>query len=312
MSSVTPGSDPVLVEACVDTLASALAAEAGGAGRIELCANLIEGGTTPSAGTIGLARERLRVPLFVLVRPRGGDFLHDAGEVAVMCRDVEQARRLGADGVVVGALTPEGQVDEAITRALLDTARPMRVTFHRAFDATIDAAEALEALVALGVDRVLTSGGAATALEGAAALGALVRQAAGRLVVLAGGGLTAATVAPVVAASGVREVHVRGVERVGSPMRFRRAGVGVAKPCVPDEFSRLVTSAERIREVVAACAGVVGPERDREPRGGRVHRSRTAWHVSPAAPAPGRRDTPAPPRSCRAAAAARRGGRSAA
>jgi copper homeostasis protein len=233
---------------------STLAAQAGGAGRVELCANLVEGGTTPSAGTIALARERLGIPLFVIVRPRGGDFLHDADEVEAMRRDVAAARGLGADGVVIGALTPDGRIDDEATRLLVEAARPMRVTFHRAFDAARDPAEALEALVALGVDRVLTSGGAASALEGAAALGTLVRQAAGRLTILAGGGLTAATVGRVVAASGVREVHVRAVERVESPMRFRRAGVGVAKPYTPDELSRVVTSTERIREVVAACA----------------------------------------------------------
>ena len=245
---------PVLVEACVDTVASALAAEAGGAARVELCANLVEGGTTPSAGTIALARERLGIALFVLVRPRGGDFLHDDDEVAVMRRDVDAARRLGADGVVVGALTPDGRVDARAMRVLLDAARPMPVTFHRAFDAARDPDEALDALVALGVDRVLTSGGAASALEGAAALRRLVAQAGGRLAVLAGGGLTADTVGPVVRASGVREVHVRGAERVDGGMRFRRAGVGVGKPYVPDEFSHVVTSAERIRAVVAACA----------------------------------------------------------
>ena len=250
----------VLVEACVDTVGSALAAEAGGAGRVELCANLVEGGTTPSAGTIALARERLGLPLVVLVRPRGGDFLYDADEVTAMLRDVEVARQLGADGVVVGALTPDARVDVAVTRALVDAARPMRVTFHRAFDAARHAAEALDVLVGLGLDRVLTSGGAASALEGAAALGALVRQAGGRLAVLAGGGLTAATVGPVVAASGVREVHVRGAERVGSAMRFRRAGVTVGKPYTPDDYARVVTSAERIREVVAACAQAAMPE----------------------------------------------------
>jgi copper homeostasis protein len=256
MSSDPPAG--VLVEACVDTVASALAAEAGGAGRIELCANLVEGGTTPSAGTIALARERLGIPLFVIVRPRGGDFLHDADEVETMRRDVESARRLGADGVVIGALTADGRVDAAATRLLVDAARPMRVTFHRAFDAARDLSEALETLIALGVDRVLTSGGAASALEGAAALGALVRQAGERIVILAGGGLTPATVGAVVAASGVREVHVRGAERVASAMRYRRAGVGVAKPHTPDEFSRVVTGTAQIAAVVAACARAVG------------------------------------------------------
>jgi len=244
----------VLVEACVDTVGSAVAAEAGGAGRVELCANLVEGGTTPSLGTIALARERLGVPLFVLVRPRGGDFLYDADEVEVMRRDVALARRAGADGVVTGALAPDGRVDAAVTRALVDAARPMAVTFHRAFDAARDPAEALEALVGLGVDRVLTSGGAASALEGAAALAALVRQSRDRLAVLAGGGVTEANVGQLVAASGVREVHVRGAARVDSAMRYRRAGVSVGRPYTPDDSTRVVASAERIREVVAAAS----------------------------------------------------------
>jgi len=244
----------VLVEACVDTVGSALAAQAGGAGRVELCANLVEGGTTPSLGAIALARERLGVPLFVIIRPRGGDFLYDADEVDVMRRDVGLARQLGADGVVLGALTPDGRVADVVTRALVDAARPMQATFHRAFDAARDPAEALDALLALGVDRVLTSGGAASALEGAAALAALVRRAGGRLAVLAGGGVTAANVGRVVAASGVREVHVRGAARVESAMRHRRAEVAVGKPYTPDDYARVVTSAEQIRQVVAACA----------------------------------------------------------
>lgn len=246
----------VLVEACVDSVESALAAQAGRAGRVELCANLVEGGTTPSAGTIALARERLDVPLFVIVRPRGGDFLYAAEEREVMRRDVELARRMGADGVVVGALTPDGRVDEPVTRMLVDAARPMQVTFHRAFDLARDPHEALDALLALGVDRVLTSGAAPTALEGAGTLAALVRQAGGRLVVLAGGGITEENVSRVVALSGVREVHVRGAVRVESRMRHRRPGIAFGKPYTPDEYSRVVTSAERVRHVVAACGAV--------------------------------------------------------
>ncbi len=154
----------VLVEACVDTVASALAAEAAGAARVELCAGLAEGGTTPSAGLMALACERLRIPVFVLIRPRGGDFLYSEAEMEVMRRDIRQAKTLGARGVVLGVLRPDGHVDEARTRVLVDEARPMAVTFHRAFDVTPDASAALEALVALGIDRVLTSGQARTAL----------------------------------------------------------------------------------------------------------------------------------------------------
>lgn len=244
----------VLVEACVDTVGSAVAAEAGGAGRVELCAALGEGGTTPSPGTVALARERLTIPLFVLVRPRGGDFLYDADDVEVMRRDVAAARAAGADGVVLGALTADGRVDAAVTRALVDAARPMRVTFHRAFDVARDQAEALEALVALGVDRVLTSGGAPSAAAGTARLTALVRRAGGRIAVLAGGGVRAENAAALVAATGVREVHVRGAARVASAMRHRRPDVPFRRAEPADEYARDVASAEEIARVVRACA----------------------------------------------------------
>ena len=245
----------VLVEACVDSVESAAAAQAGGAGRVELCDNLLEGGTTPSAGTIAVARERLTtIPLFVLVRPRGGDFLYSEGELDVMRRDIELARSLGADGVVTGALTPDGEVDVARTRMLVEHARPLRVTFHRAFDLTRDPAAALEAVVESGCDRVLTSGAAPGALAGLATIAALVRQAAGRLVVLAGGGITEESAARVARETGVREVHVRGAVRVESAMRFRRPGIAFGKPSTPDEYARTVTDPDRIRRVVEAVA----------------------------------------------------------
>jgi copper homeostasis protein len=243
----------VLVEACVDTPESALAAQAGGAGRVELCANLVEGGTTPSAGMIAVTRERLSVPLFVIVRPRGGDFLYSSDEVDVMRRDIAVAASLGAAGVVLGALTADGEVDMATTRQLLEDARPMQVTFHRAFDATRDPMEALGALLALGVDRVLTSGGAPSALAGVRTIARLVERAGDRLVVLAGGGITEENAGEVVRETGVSEIHVRGTARVESAMRHRRTDVVFGKPYVPDEFGRLATSAERIRRVVTAC-----------------------------------------------------------
>jgi len=200
----------VLVEACVETVDGARAAETGGAGRIELCAGLIEGGTTPSAGAIAQARERIAIPLFVIVRPRGGDFVYSDGDLGVMRHDIANAASAGADGVVIGALTSAGRVDSAIVRELVELARPMQVTFHRAFDLTRDFADALEALVDAGVDRVLTSGGAATAVEGIATLASLVRQAGNRIAVMAGGRITEATAAQIVRETGVREIHVRG------------------------------------------------------------------------------------------------------
>src|SRR2546425_1051672 len=174
--------DPrILIEACIDSVESALAAEAGGAGRVELCDNLIEGGTTPSAGTIAECRACIGIPIFMMIRPRGGDFLYSEVEREVMRRDIAHAKTLGADGVVLGLLERDGTVDVERTRPLVDAARPLAVTFHRAIDVARDPEEALDALVAMGVDRVLTSGQAATALEGAVVIGGLVRRARGRL-----------------------------------------------------------------------------------------------------------------------------------
>src|ERR1051325_10857840 len=156
----------VLIEACVDSVASALAAERGGAGRVELCDNLFDGGTTPSAGMISAVKATVKIPVFVIIRPRGGGFVYSYDELSVMRLDIEAARMLGADGIVLGALTNDARVDEEQLQPLLDAAKGLPVTFHRAFDLTRDRAEALETLMRLKIERVLTSGGATTAIEG--------------------------------------------------------------------------------------------------------------------------------------------------
>jgi copper homeostasis protein len=240
------------VEACVDAVDAALAAERGGAGRVELCGELLQGGVTPSVGLIGGVSERVGVPVFVLIRPRTGDFLYDADELDVMRRDVAAARSLGAAGVVLGALTPAGDVDVEALRPLIDAARPMQVTFHRAFDFARTQEGALDALLALGVDRVLTSGGAPSALEGVQALARLVRAAGEQLTVLAGGSITASNAAEVARLSGVRELHVRGAELMESAMLHRRGGVTLARTQVPGDYTRVVASAELIRQIVDA------------------------------------------------------------
>jgi copper homeostasis protein len=198
----------VKVEICVGDIMSAVAAEAGGADRVELCADISVGGTTPSAGTIASACRRLGIPVQVLIRPRGGDFVYSELELAVMRRDIEVAKDLGAAGVVLGLLTRESAIDRRQTGSLIELARPMTVTFHKAFDQTPDPMEALDALVTLGVDRVLTSGGRETALDGVETLASLVDQAKGRIIVMAGGRLGATNLAAVVRRSGVSEVHV--------------------------------------------------------------------------------------------------------
>lgn len=248
LDSVRSTADPVLVEACVDSVESAQAAERGGARRVELCANLLEGGTTPSTATIELCRERLEIPVFVIIRPRGGDFLYSDTEIEVMRRDIAGAARAGAAGVVVGVLRRDGSVDAERMRPLVEAARPLAVTFHRAFDVTRDADEALDALLALGVDRVLTSGRAVTAEAGIPVIARLVERSAGRLVVLAGGGVREHNVERIVRETGVREVHVRDRSPRQSSMAYRNPEV---------DFGAVVegTDAARIAAIVRAAGG---------------------------------------------------------
>jgi len=241
----------VLVEACVDSLASARQATAGGAGRIELCANLIEGGVTPSLGMLAMIREQISVPVHVLIRPRGGDFLYDEDEMAVMLRDIAGCRAIGADGVVIGTLSPGGTIDGATTRRLVEAARPLAVTFHRAFDLAREPRAALEELVALGIERVLTSGQARTAEAGIPALARLVSQAGGRITILAGGGVDESNAARIVRVTGVREIHIRGSRVTTSAMEFRRDGVTMGKSYQPDEYRRVETDSERVRAIVS-------------------------------------------------------------
>jgi copper homeostasis protein len=240
----------VLVEACVDSVASARHAGAAGASRLELCANLVEGGVTPSLGMLATIRERVSIPVHLLIRPRGGDFLYDEDEVRVMLRDIAECHGVGADGVVIGALEAGGAVDREITRRLIDAARPLTVTFHRAFDLARDAGEALEELVALGIERVLTSGQARTAEAGIRLLARLVAAAGERILIVAGGGIDESNAARIVRETGVRELHVRG-SRVGpSGMKFRRVGVAMGKPYQPDEYRRVETDSDRVRGIV--------------------------------------------------------------
>ena len=197
----------MLFESCVESFEAAVASEAGGAARIELCANLEVGGTTPAAALVERLVARLGIPVFAMVRPRGGVFVHTDAEARAMERDIRVMTAAGARGLVFGALTPDGAVDAPLMRRLIAAARPLPVTCHKAIDEARDLAEALDTLLALGVDRMLTSGGAPTAAQGASTIAALVRQADDALVVMAGGGVRAHNVAELVQATGVAEVH---------------------------------------------------------------------------------------------------------
>ena len=243
----------VLIEACVDSVAGAIAAERAGARRIELCAALAEGGTTPSIGMIAAVLARVAIPVVVMVRPRGGDFLYDDDELEAMRRDIAHAIDAGAEGVAVGVLRRDGTVDREMLATLVRAASPGIVTFHRAFDMCRDLPETLESLVDGGVTRVLTSGAAPKAIDGLSTIAALARQAAGRIEVMAGGGVRPADIAPL-ARAGVREVHVGGAVMKPSAMEFRRDPIAFGRPLPPDEFTRAVGDAGRWRAVAEAAA----------------------------------------------------------
>jgi copper homeostasis protein len=196
-----------LFELCAESFEAARVAEARGADRIELCSNLAIGGVTPDFALMSATVRALTIPVHVLIRPRGGDFVYTAEEFASMERQVEQAKAAGAGGVAVGVLLADGRVDLERSRALVELARPLSVTFHRAFDETPDLCEALEAVIATGADCLLTSGGAADVLSGAESIGRLVKQAGRRLHMMAGGGLRLSNLVQVVRRSGVRYLH---------------------------------------------------------------------------------------------------------
>lgn len=197
----------MIFEACVGNIDEALEAEKRGASRIELCDNLMEGGTTPSFGTIALAKERIKIPFMVIIRPRGGDFCYSDEEFEVMKKDIELCKKLGVYGVVLGILDKENKVDEDRTKELVDMAKPMKVTFHMAFDEIEDKESALEALIELGVDRILTKGCKTKAFDGLETIKKLVEESKGRIEILPGGGVTKDNFRDLSQKTGVNEVH---------------------------------------------------------------------------------------------------------
>jgi copper homeostasis protein len=227
-----------------------MAAERGGAGRVELCDALFDGGTTPSAGMIAAVKARVAIPVFVIIRPRGGGFVYSDDEVDVMLRDIAEAKRLGVDGIVVGPMTEQADPHVVQTRKLIDAAGNLPVTFHRAFDLARDQTAALETLVSLGVRRVLTSGGAPTALAGVDMLHELVRQAANRVTILAGGGIDERNVHDVVERGGVAEVHVRGTRPANTGMLMSRS-LRLRKALPSDEDAWEETDEARVRSIVS-------------------------------------------------------------
>jgi copper homeostasis protein len=240
------------VEVCVDSAEAAAAAEQGGANRVELCSDLLEGGLTPSHGTMKVARERLRIKIMAMVRPRGGDFCYSDTEFAVMREDLLALKSLGADGIVLGLLRPDGTIDRDRTAELIALARPLPVTFHRAFDMTREPFEALDTLLSLGVDRILTSGQEPSVIEGLELITELVRRVAGRTIIMPGGGITARNVARVAAESGVSELHFASLEPREGRMLYRNPRVFMGGTLRPPEYSQDVTRPESVAGVIGA------------------------------------------------------------
>ena len=198
-----------VIEACVESLDAALAAERGGADRLELCANLDVGGVTPSAELLTAVKSHVGIPVFTMIRPRGGSFVYTPADRDEIRRDIAAMREHGADGLVLGMLDDRGCVDVHGMRNMLADEDGLPITFHRAFDAIAEQHAALDVLVELGIDRVLTSGGAASALAGADAIRSLVEHAGGRIRIMAGGGVRAHNARELVRLAGVRELHAR-------------------------------------------------------------------------------------------------------
>lgn len=243
------------LEICVDSLDSILACAEAGADRIELCASLTEGGLTPSAGTLVQARTLFPGEIAMMIRPRGGDFVYRPEEIAAMCADIELARDLGADAVVFGCLAPDGSLDLVGIETLLDACDGFPTVFHRAFDVCSELPDALETLAEFGFERVLTSGGAPSAMDALELIAALVQQAAGRLEILPGGGIKAEDVAEVIRRTGANQVHLSARSVQGSPMTFRRPEIPMGALTVPDEYERRVADAALITAARAALGG---------------------------------------------------------
>jgi copper homeostasis protein len=241
-------SEHVVIEVCVDSVASAVAAERGGAQRVELCSDLFEGGVTPSVGLMEVVRSRISIGLHAIIRPRAGDFCYSDEEFDIMCRDVGAAKAAGADGVVLGVLDPAGQVDIHRTRQLIDLARPLSITFHRAFDMSADLLRALEDVCATGADRLLTSGGEQTCLQGVKAIAQLVRLGGDRITILAGGGIGLNNAAQIIESTGVKEIHVGLGSPVTSPMLYRNPRVSLGK-ALGREYDRTQVLEENVRKL---------------------------------------------------------------
>ncbi len=247
----------LVVEICADSVGSAIVAEASGAGRIELCSALSEGGVTPSAGLIEAVRSNTGIKVNVLIRPRSGDFLYSDSEFSVMRRDIEIAGESGADGIVTGILNRDGTIDIERTALLAEYASPMSLTFHRAFDLCRDARKGLEDVIATGAERILTSGQAKSAIEGAPLIRSMIGWAAGRIIIMPGGGIDEYNIGLLATGTGAMEYHLSGRRQRESLMTFRRKGIYMGDPRLQSEYTLKSADTERITSVIMILKGIV-------------------------------------------------------
>ena len=237
------------IEICLESIESVIAAEKGGADRVEFCADLFEGGTTPSLGAFKVARANSTITISVMIRPRGGDFCYSDLEFAAMKEDIRVFREAGADCVVFGILTPEGEIDVKRNKELVELARPMEVTFHRAFDMTPDAEASLETLIDLGFDRLLTSGLEASVIEGIEVLAALVKQAGDRIIIMPGCGITERNFAFLDSKVKAKEYHVFVPGTTESKMTYRPDHIYMGGVLRQAEFAISHTDLGRVQTV---------------------------------------------------------------
>jgi copper homeostasis protein len=248
----------ITLEVCANSVHSALAAQQGGAIRIELCDNLREGGTTPSYGQIKIVRELLKIQFYVLIRPRNGDFIYSDLEFEVMKLDIETCIEKGCDGIVIGILKADGSVDKERCAQLIKIAKAggLGVTFHRAFDMCRDYFEALEDIIELGCDRILTSGGKSTAMEGASTIARLVSMAKGRIGIMPGSGINEYNIADLVRYSGTTEFHSSARSRIESEMQYRNPNILLSGS--GEEYTMQQTDAERVKKLIRLANNAVG------------------------------------------------------
>lgn len=244
------------IEIVVYNIESALRAQEGGADRIELCDNPGEGGTTPSFGTIEVVRANLGIDVYVMIRPRGGDFCYSSYEFHAMKRDIYQCQKLSVDGVVLGILTPDGRIDKKRCQELIAKARPLKVTCHRAFDMARNPFEALEDCIEAGFDRILTAGQQAVASKGAELIGELIRKADGRIAIMPGSGVNENTVEEIISKSGAKEIHFSATAFKDSLMTFKNMAIAGMGSDEGSEFKLRVVDPDRIRKMRAIAEAV--------------------------------------------------------